>query len=76
MFHGVMMKEDPNDLTSNDAYIFSYTLLSTDFQNAISVLFSVCLQLLQHIEFTEPTAVSELLERGYSSRSRNPYFSL
>lgn len=58
-----MMKEDSNDLASNDVCIFSYTLLLTDSQNAISVLFSICLQLLQQIEFTEVAAVYEVLQR-------------
>lgn len=75
MFCNIRMKEDSNGLTGNDAYIFSYSLLSTDFQNAVLVLFSIYLQLLRHVEFTELTAVSELLQKGYSARSRNPYFS-
>lgn len=29
-FPNIMMKEDSNDLASNDAYIFSYALLLTD----------------------------------------------
>lgn len=55
------MKEDSNDLASDDACISSYTPLLTDSQDAISVLLSVCLQLLQQIEFTEVNAVYEVL---------------
>lgn len=70
-----MMKEDSNDLASDDACISSYTPLLTDSQDAISVLLSVCLQLLQQIEFTEVNAVYEVLQRRYSARSGNPYFN-